>query len=164
METTQDTITNWLEERVQSVQFLHDLWQKSRHPEENKTGILKAQLALTEDILDKAIPVYAQLIDKDRLSPKELWTLKFIQETFGSLLATLTHAIHFHAYERIAGKEDLPKELTEKAIRVYEFLTELVGYSTKEDKDIKAQIKRSLKDIKAGRVKPAKDVFAELGI
>jgi len=123
---------------LQSIRFLNQLWEKSIVSQKDDTNLLRTQLLLIEDILKEAVPVYAELMDKEELTDKEVWLLKYIQDTFGTLLLTLTHAIHIHAYQNLSKSDDVPKDIVEKSFQVYKFLAELTGYIVSEDKEIRA--------------------------
>ena len=164
MEIRTQNLTEWVGERLQSLRFLNELWEKSQEPEKNNPNFLKAQLVLIEDILKEIVPKYAELMDKEELDPKEVWILKYIQDTFGLLLFSLAHAMYFQGYLSLSQTPAIPKELAEKALRIYKFLAELAGYTIDKDIYSQEQIEKSEEDIKAGRVKPFREVFSQLGI
>ena len=104
-----------VESKVDALKFLNKLWEKSQSSEkisdEEKAQFLNAQLTLIEDILKQIIPVYTELLDKAKLTDKEVWTLKVIEEVLIELLFSLTHSIHFQVYISMANMENLPQDL-----------------------------------------------------
>ncbi len=163
METFKENFIKEAEQKINSLKFLNKLWEKSKHSEEDYAEFLRVQISMIEDILKTLIPVYAELINKDELTDKEAWILKFIQDAFGQLLFSLTHSMYMQIYISLCELKLIPKELGEKAYKLHNFLAELMGYYN-EDKNLDKQIEQSLEDIKTGNVVSMEEIFKETKI
>jgi len=99
---------------------------QNKNPMELKK-VVENRLNEIVKILDEIIPVYAELLDKDNLTPQEEWVLRALKDSFYSLkdLLFLTSAYISHIAPALSINER--EELVEKWIALSNFLREITG-------------------------------------